>query len=238
MTPRVELIYDQGCPNVGAARRALLAAFERAGSEPRWKEWDRKTPESPDYVRAFGSPTVLVEGRDVAGGDSASAGESCRLYDHGGKLKGVPPEDLIAEAIAAAAAKEGSGWRGLLPMLPGMGAVALPTCAACVPALAGVFGAVGLGFLLEESVLLPLMAGLLLLTLFILGFRARRRRGYGPLAAGVGATAIIAAGKFFFASDVVLYAGLAFLVAATLWNAWPRKKTEGVANGEGCPRCP
>jgi hypothetical protein len=65
--PRVELIYDLNCPNVAQARRVLLKAFAAAGIRPQWIEWDRSSPSSPGYVRGFGSPAVLVDGRDAAG---------------------------------------------------------------------------------------------------------------------------------------------------------------------------
>ncbi len=66
---KVDLIYDADCPNVAAARSQLLAAFARAGRAARWSEWDRGRPDSPGYVRGYGSPTILVDGRDVAGAE-------------------------------------------------------------------------------------------------------------------------------------------------------------------------
>ena len=59
--PRVELIYDIECPNVQNTRKALLRGFAQAGLQPAWMEWDRKSPDSPSYVRSYGSPTVLVD---------------------------------------------------------------------------------------------------------------------------------------------------------------------------------
>ena len=74
----VELIYDAQCPNVEAARSRLREAFRAAGLPVSWQEWDRNDPGSPDRVRRFGSPTILVNGLDVA---LASPGEanSCRI---------------------------------------------------------------------------------------------------------------------------------------------------------------
>ena len=95
---RVELIYDTGCPNVQRARKAMLVGFSRAGLQPSWNEWDRKSPESPGYVREYGSPTILVDGRDVAGVAPSNGGSSCRLYRNGsGSFQGAPSAELIAE---------------------------------------------------------------------------------------------------------------------------------------------
>ena len=80
MTPnamRVELIYDLGCPNVESARSMLIKAFTRTGQSARWREWDRNAADCPDYARGFGSPTILVNGRDIASHASLCAGRSC-----------------------------------------------------------------------------------------------------------------------------------------------------------------
>ena len=97
---RVELIYDTDCPNIRHAREALLRGFSEAGLRPSWTEWDRKSPDSPAYARRYGSPTVLVNGRDVTGVQPTEHSDSCRIYDHGpGDLRGAPPVNAIASAL-------------------------------------------------------------------------------------------------------------------------------------------
>lgn len=99
MTIRVELVYDRDCPNVDAARAVLRCAFAEIGVAPAWKEWDRKARDAPHYVRGYGSPTILVNGKDVAGVEPRAGADCCRLYrsDEGG-LCGVP---LVAQIVAA-----------------------------------------------------------------------------------------------------------------------------------------
>lgn len=97
----VELIYDTDCPNVEASREALREAFRIAGLQPAWTEWDRTAPDGPAYAQRYGSPTILVNGRDIAGapGNEESC---CRLYNNGGRgLEGVPSAERIAEALSA-----------------------------------------------------------------------------------------------------------------------------------------
>ena len=89
----------------------------------------------------------------------------------------------------------------------------------------------GLGFLMDVRWLLPLTAVFLLIAVAALGFRAGQRRGYGPLFAGLGASAIVLVGKFALESDAAMYAGLGLLVAASIWNTWPRRATSS------CPAC-
>jgi hypothetical protein len=41
---------------------------------------------------------------------------------------------------------------------------------------------------------------------------------------GILASAVVIFGKFALESDPLMYAGLAMLVAASVWNTWPQKK--------------
>ena len=100
MTHRVELVYDRDCPHVDEARALLVQAFTQAGIATVWQEWERKAPESPVYVRNYGSPTILVNGRDVAGVDPGEGIDCCRLYqDEQRGLHGVPALNLIVAAL-------------------------------------------------------------------------------------------------------------------------------------------
>ena len=65
--PAVEFIYDPDCPNAEEARQQLLRALAEAGMKLDVQEWNRAAPESPDYVQRYGSPTILVNKKDVAG---------------------------------------------------------------------------------------------------------------------------------------------------------------------------
>lgn len=245
----VELIYDRDCPNVLDARANLVKALAASGREARWTEWDRSAPDSPPHVRGYGSPTVLVDGRDAAG-DSPThvphaghdgASPSCRLYRNGaGRTSGIPSVEQIASALdsndgaAAAAARGTGGWRSSLAGVPGIAFAFLPklACPLCWPAYAGLLGSLGLGFLLDETYLFPLTASFLVLAVGALAFRARSRRGYGPFALGLAASAVVLAGKFAFNSNAAMYGGIAVLVAASVWNAWPVR-----SKAAGCRAC-
>ena len=101
---RVELVFDATCPNVDEARAAIRAALIAVGAPVQWKEWERGAEATPAALRSFGSPTVLVNGADVSGGDAANAdANSCRVYvDECGCLCGAPSAEQIAAAISAA----------------------------------------------------------------------------------------------------------------------------------------
>jgi hypothetical protein len=240
----VELIYDTDCPNVREARTQLLRAFAKAGVPPKWKEWDLGVPENPAYVRAYGSPTILVNGQDVADAPPV-VGDCCRLYmDKARRLAGVPSADAITSALlkvkdAASPDKRASvckrNWRGSLAVFPGIGIALLPklACPACWPAYSGLLSSLGLGFVNYTAYLLPLTVIFLALAVASLAYRAKNRGGYKPFILGILAAIIIIASKFSFVPDLAMYGGIALLMSATLWNSWPRRR----ANNNSCPAC-
>ncbi len=92
----------------------------------------------------------------------------------------------------------------------------------CWPAYAGLLSAVGLGFLILARYLFELTACFLLISVAALMYRARERHGYGPAVLGLAAGAVVLFGKFYLESNTAMYGGLGLLIAASLWNSWPR----------------
>jgi len=233
----VDLVYASDCPNVSLARANLLLAFARTGVKPKWSEHRIGDAGAPEHTRGYGSPTILVEGRDVAG-LPPSAESCCRIYEGAAGWIHAPAAEQIAAALTSApqsttSSPPSGGWRSSLATLPGIGLAFLPkiACPACWPAYAGVLTSLGLGFLLDVRWLFPLTAVFLLIAVSALGFRARRRRGFGPFFVGLGASAIVLGGKFGLESHAAMYAGLGLLVTASIWNTWPRRAAPA------CPAC-
>ena len=61
-----------------------------------WQEHDQEAPDAPPHAKQYGSPTVLVDGRDVTGEAPGVAAAACRA-------DGAPPVQLIRAALAGAA---------------------------------------------------------------------------------------------------------------------------------------
>ena len=242
--PTAELIYLPGCPNVAEARAQLVKAFVDANLTPHWTEYRADDPDLPAHARGFGSPTILVDGRDVTGAGPAGSAEACRLYaDETGGRSGIPPLKNIAAAIKAGA-RSAAGqaprrprrrWRLTLAALPGVGFALLPklACPACWPAYAGILGSLGLGFLIDTAWLLPLTGAFLAVAVGALAYRARERRGFRPFALGLVAAGLVLVGKFHFESDPAMYGGIALLVTASVWNTWPSQQPSGTS----CSAC-
>ncbi len=235
----VEIIYDADCPNLDAARQQLRRAFEKVDLPARWKEWERGSSESPDYVSYYGSPTILVGGLDVDRLGRATVHETglayCRIYkDASGKPTPVPSLDSVVEALLASSQAKTSQKRRpggrALTAVPGVIMASLPVgvCPACWPVYTALLGSGGLGFLLQTSYLLPLTVLSLALALGGLVYGAREGRGFGPLVLGLVAFALIVAGRFVAANDPVSYSGIVFLAGAAVWNAWPKRSLRGI----------
>ena len=93
---RIQFLSFDGCPLAHAARSELEAALARCGIDD-YEEVDILNSSTPDELRNWGSPTILIDGSDVAGG-SAGGGACCRVYDGDEK---VPGRAAIISAIRA-----------------------------------------------------------------------------------------------------------------------------------------
>lgn len=102
---KVELIYDTDCSNARLARVLLIKAFARTGVSARWLECDRASPASPGYARAYGSPTTLIDGEDVAETGAMSGSGARSVHSDGAdQLSGIPLLEMVASALLAKAA--------------------------------------------------------------------------------------------------------------------------------------
>jgi hypothetical protein len=91
---RVNLVFFEGCPHVDQARAHLAEALRRRGLTNEWREWDLMGDSLPAEFCGYGSPTVLVDGRDVCGTDPVTdSGPTCRAG-------GAPGVDQIQEALS------------------------------------------------------------------------------------------------------------------------------------------
>ncbi len=103
-------------------------------------------------------------------------------------------------------------------------------CPACWSSYAALLGASGVAGFASIPYLLPLTLLSLLLVTASLAYKARKRRGYGPLLLGLLGSGTILLGNFAFASLGMQNAGVVALVGASIWNSWPRSKSR-------CPAC-
>lgn len=215
---KVEFIYDSNCPNIEKTRANLLSAFSLLKVTPQWTEWDRNSDETPQYARRFGSPTILVNGRDLTNIQPSNS-NNCRIYNG----SGTPPVDMIVDAISLQhSSSKKAGILGAFSIGPGVGAALLAkaSCPFCYPAIAGFLTSIGAGFLFKGTYFLILMSVFFAIALFGLFYKAKLRRGYYPFLAGLAGVVLALLAKHF-ESDVGFYFGIGILLAASIWNLIP-----------------
>jgi hypothetical protein len=119
----------------------------------------------------------------------------------------------------------------------------LPKCPLCVATHAAVLGGLGLGGAAGAAWMRGIAAAAVVTAVALLGWRAGRRRGYLPFALGCAGAALVLA-EVSHAHPVqhapaahshwMLWAGIATLVAASLWNAWPRRRSAACTAAAHC----
>lgn len=96
--PRIELIFDADCPNVDQVRQVLEQALLSMGMEKSWLEYDRLSPQAPEYTHQYGSPTILVNQQDVSPAVNNQSA-CCRVYLDNTDFKGCPDLDSVIIAL-------------------------------------------------------------------------------------------------------------------------------------------
>lgn len=93
--------YFDGCPNWQTARERLDEALRDLGA-PRDIGLELVTTEDEATRLSFrGSPTILVDGRDLFDPGDAPVGLSCRVYVTPEGFAGTPTVAQLREALAA-----------------------------------------------------------------------------------------------------------------------------------------
>ena len=91
---KIQLLSFSDCPNAGAARTALEVALRAETLDSAVEEIDIGHADAPGWARAWGSPTILIDGEDVTGVSPRSGDLGCRLYGGGAPSVGQIRERL------------------------------------------------------------------------------------------------------------------------------------------------
>jgi len=93
----VSFLYFDGCPLAPSARDNLMRALMRVslGIQVEVEYVNLAAKETPDHLKCWGSPTILINDREVTGGKRGAA-SNCRIYEG---ESGVPSADEIVGSI-------------------------------------------------------------------------------------------------------------------------------------------
>ncbi len=100
-TPNIQFLSFAGCPLAAPARDNLMAALKQCGLVD-FVDVDLLSETTPTKLKSWGSPTILVEGKDVMGMQPGQE-VCCRIY---ATAERVPSVQHIASVIAQACASE------------------------------------------------------------------------------------------------------------------------------------
>lgn len=109
-------------------------------------------------------------------------------------------------------------WAGV----PGVIAAVLPkaACPVCVAAYAGALSALGLGFLLTDRVLSPIIVVSLAVSVGSVGWNARRLHQPMPMYVAALGAVVVVCGRMVWSVPVAVYGGVVLLLGASLWTLW------------------
>ncbi len=96
----IEILYFEGCPNLGPTRVLAREVVGELGLDAAIREVRVETPEEATRERFIGSPSVRVDGEDIEpeARERTEFTLSCRMYGGGG----VPPRELLVAALQEA----------------------------------------------------------------------------------------------------------------------------------------
>ncbi|CAN5458658.1 hypothetical protein BH20ACT15_BH20ACT15_11870 [soil metagenome] len=105
MAPRVEFLWWSECPSWERALAGLREAMAEAGLDPESIVEREIVTEADAEGEGFpGSPTIRVDGADVAPVEGEPQGLTCRVYRRrGGRVSPLPDPQDVRAALAAAA---------------------------------------------------------------------------------------------------------------------------------------
>ncbi len=92
------MLHFEGCPNAGPTAEILREVLEQEalGHEIEMVDLERRGARK---TLSSGSPTILVDGKDLFPTGSPSEDSACRIYKTPEGLKGHPTQEMMREAL-------------------------------------------------------------------------------------------------------------------------------------------
>ena len=102
---KIEILYFDGCPNHDLADERVREVLDELGVQAEVVHVDVKDERTAQEVQFPGSPTIRVNGADVAPGTNGQPfSMRCRVYPASSGFDGAPEKDAIRTAIERSAA--------------------------------------------------------------------------------------------------------------------------------------
>jgi len=96
---KIELLYIDGCPNYPTVLRYLQEVLREKELDIPVAMVEIKSADEAIKHRFAGSPTVKIDGRDIAPQESEDFCMGCRLYLEGDEVTELPSKKTLRHAI-------------------------------------------------------------------------------------------------------------------------------------------
>jgi len=218
----MKLLYFEGCPNADKARQ-LLAKIGVPFEEVRQ---DDLPPTDP--LKGYASPTLLDGDKVVFGSKTGEESGGCSID--------IPSSDELRIRLGSNSRPSKESGKTFLSLIGSIGsAITVGLCPVCIPAIGAFLSAIGMGFLVKEAVLQPLLIGFLTITLFGLFWSyLKEHKRISPFLLGIVMAAGLYISRYLYigaiANSVIMYASIAGIIGVSFWNMRLKKKV-------GCASC-
>lgn len=220
----LKLIFFEGCPNAERARKLLQqvgVTFEEVKQD--------LLPANHPY-KGYASPTVLDKERIVFGAKTGN--------DSGGCSLDIPTASDLQKrlGVTQGVSKVHKPKATLLSTIGSIGsAMTVGLCPICIPAIGAFLFAIGLGFLVQESVLQPLLFLFIGITLFgLLWSYLKEHKRIAPFLLGIVLSIGLYVGRYEYIgateNTLIMWGSIVGIMAVSFWNMRLKKQA-------GCSAC-
>jgi len=99
---KISFLYFKGCPNSAPSLENLKSAIADLNLDAELSIIEVKDPQQAAVAGFLGSPSILVEGRDLETGQPPTGSSfSCRIYEIEGRRTGLLPKHCITSRLKA-----------------------------------------------------------------------------------------------------------------------------------------
>ena len=215
-----KLIYFEGCPNATTAKEALVAA------NLAYDEIIQNRLGTENTFKLYASPTILNGKKIVYGQRLDSPGGGC-------SVEPISKETLVRE-LAQMTNSSSKGWVAQLGAFSS--ALIVGLCPVCLPAMGAFLSSIGLGFLVSDSILRPILWVFLGLAVFGFIWSYLKEHGdWRPMMLGLITGFFLYIGRYVYFNGIVnmilMYGGIVGLIGASLWNFVLRKNNKSCCEG-------
>lgn len=214
----LKLIFFEGCPNAGKARKLL----QQVGVTFEEVKQDLLPADHP--YKGYASPTVLDKERIVFGAKTGN--------DSGGCSLDIPTASDLRKRLGTSHSSLGirKPKATLLSSLGSIGsALTVGLCPICIPAIGAFLSSIGLGFLVQESVLQPLLFIFIGITLFgFLWSYLKEHKRIAPFLLGIVLSIGLYVGRYVYIGAIentlIMWGSIIGIIAVSFWNMGLKKQ--------------